>query len=176
MDKFLLSIDPSFTNTGFTLWKNYKPILILSYSFKKYNYDDFLEKILYMINSKIELENGYQGFKRNLKIIIEKGFLNPKVGRGKSELDYLRGFLVCRLNNQLINKEMLINLSSWKSWYKRQNFRFNEQGINCKLEKKESLYIVNWLIVNNNWNINVKNHDESDSLLIGWYFLNKEKE
>lgn len=175
MDKFLLSIDPSIDNTGFTLWKNYKPILILSYSFKKYNYNDFLIKILYMIDSTIELENGYIHFKRDLKIIIEKGFLNPKVGRGKSELDYLRGFIVSQINKELINKEMLIFPSSWKSYYIR-NWNNNDNQLTIKNFKSKSVFLGKTLISNNNWNINVKNHDEADSLLIGWYFLNKEKE
>ncbi|WP_458257491.1 hypothetical protein [Spiroplasma endosymbiont of Dactylopius coccus] len=30
------------------------------------------------------------------------------------------------------------------------------------------------IIKTNNWNITISNHDEADSLLIGWYYLNKE--
>ncbi|WP_339042805.1 hypothetical protein [Spiroplasma endosymbiont of Apeira syringaria] len=53
MNNYLLSVDPSIKNTGFTLWENKKPIWINSYSFKNYNYD--WEKIQKQISYLIDM-------------------------------------------------------------------------------------------------------------------------
>ncbi|WP_425380888.1 hypothetical protein [Spiroplasma endosymbiont of Polydrusus pterygomalis] len=77
---------------------------------------------------------------------------------------------------------MLISPSEWQNWYlKYDKYAYGmvfANGVSNKKEnywdKNNSLIIGNRLIKDNNWNIKVNNHDEADSLLIGWYFLNKE--
>lgn len=166
MNKFLLSVDPSMTNTGFTLWENKKPILILSYSFKKYSWLNFNTKIINKLNYLI-LDN-------EIDIIIEKGFLNPKVGRGKSTLDYLRGFIFGQFK-QLIEKDMLIYSSAWQSWILKEwnKYFLNDLKKINKWDKKLSIKLAQELINQEYWNITINNHDEAESLLIGYYYLNK---
>ncbi len=67
---------------------------------------------------------------------------------------------------------MLISSSKWKSWYK-ENYK-NIMIDYSKWIKECSLILVKDLISFNNWNIIISNHDEADSLLFGWYYLNKE--
>ncbi|WP_375317481.1 hypothetical protein [Spiroplasma endosymbiont of Virgichneumon dumeticola] len=74
---------------------------------------------------------------------------------------------------------MLISPSEWKSWWSKS---INEDIIKFDWirigphawDKELSLGIANWLIKQNNWNIEIKDHDQAESLLIGWYYLNKE--
>ncbi|WP_339042800.1 hypothetical protein [Spiroplasma endosymbiont of Apeira syringaria] len=66
---------------------------------------------------------------------------------------------------------MLISPSSWKKWYIDNNIT----NISLKnWNKKISEDICFYLNEKYEWNININNHDEADSLLIGWYYLNKE--
>lgn len=183
MNNYLLSIDPSMKNTGFTLWENKKPIWINSFSFKKYNNDNW-EEFKYKI-----LKDHYW----DTKLIIERGIFNPKFGRGKETLDHLRGFIAGQFN-KILTKDMLISPKQWRKWYLNQkdiidtlmlfhcfNFSYNKNenmGIanhpNNKWNKDLSIKIVNYLSIINNWNITINNHDQAESLLIGWYYLNKE--
>ncbi len=124
MTNYLLSIDPSIKNTGFTLWEkqngNYcdddrchnsemckcngkddccyeekwKPILVKSYSFKKYstkyevsksdaiyNYNfNFLIK--WEIEKLIKCDIGSLFYNNNLNLIIERGTFHSKNGIG----------------------------------------------------------------------------------------------
>ncbi|WDA53787.1 MAG: hypothetical protein PPFGHCPK_00915 [Spiroplasma endosymbiont of Drosophila atripex] len=205
MTNYLLSIDPSIKNTGFTLWEkeykydknlNYwptreyvyceihndnnvslkiikeckncyeneiiwKPILISSYSFKQYGVLNF-ESEIFFNNMK----------DTNIDLIIERGIFNPKMGRGKETLDHLRDFIAGQFN-KLLTKDMLISPKEWQNWYLKKYFNKLE---NKKIwnDKEISFSFTLRLIVENNWNITISNHDEADSLLIGWYYLNKE--
>ncbi|WP_342267240.1 hypothetical protein [Spiroplasma endosymbiont of Villa modesta] len=73
---------------------------------------------------------------------------------------------------------MLISPSEWKKWYVKNDKYCSAitfvNGINYKWDKNVSLFMCEYLIKENKWNIKISNHDEADSLLIGWYYLNKE--
>ncbi|WP_342254549.1 hypothetical protein [Spiroplasma endosymbiont of Zeiraphera isertana] len=203
MNNYLLSIDPSIKNTGFTLWEkkykydknlNYwptreyvyceihnddnvslkiikeckncyeneiiwKPILISSYSFKKYGVLNF-ESEIFFNNIK----------DTNIDLIIERGTFHSKNGIGYETQEHLRGFIAGQFN-KLLTKNMLISPSSWKKWYIDNNIT----NISLKnWNKKISEDICFYLNEKYEWNIKISNHDEADSLLIGWYYLNKE--
>ncbi|WP_174480513.1 hypothetical protein [Spiroplasma endosymbiont of Danaus chrysippus] len=166
MNNYLLSIDPSIKNTGFTLWENKKPIWIKSYSFnnKKLDFIDFQGEIFFQRKRDEDID-----------LIIERGTFHSKNGIGYETQEHLRGFIAGQFN-KLITKDMLISPSEWKKWYvnniknnynlpKKQEFRWI---------KNTSIQLANELINEQNWNITISNHDEADSLLIGWYYLNKE--
>ncbi len=106
MNNYLLSVDPSIKNTGFTLWENKKPIWINSYSFKDYNYD--WEKIQLQISYLIDM-NKYD-------LLMERGTFHSKNGIGYETQEHLRGFIAGQFN-KLLTKNMLISPSSWKKWY-----------------------------------------------------------
>lgn len=183
MTNYLLSIDPSIKNTGFTLWEkkfirhitdikneneylgNYywKPIWITSYSFNKNN--DFYLEIKSKVNDLIGITRKIIRF----NIIIERGTFHSKNGIGYETQEYLRGFIAGQFN-KLITKDMLISPKEWQNWFNK-NYYPNPNKI---WTKEYSLTISKWLITENNWNITISNHDEADSLLIGWYYLNKE--
>lgn len=156
---YLLSIDPSITNTGFTLWENKKPIWVSSFSFKKYDG----QRQFYW---NIKVNNN------ELDIIMERGTFHSKNGIGYETQEHLRGFIAGQFN-KLLTKDMLISPKTWQNWYIKKFPTFFEND--KKLTKKHSLEIAQIIITENNWNITINNHDEADSLLIGWYFLNKEK-
>ncbi|WP_425380755.1 hypothetical protein [Spiroplasma endosymbiont of Polydrusus pterygomalis] len=160
MTNYLLSIDPSIKNTGITLWENKKPIWVSSFSFKKFNNDEWKE-----FKHAIYRDHFWE-----TNLIIERGTFNPKFGKGKETLDHLRGFIAGQFN-KLLTKDMLISPSSWQNWYIKEFLVFFEND--KKWTKKHSLEIVQIIITENNWNIKVNNHDEADSLLIGWYFYRK---
>ncbi|WP_342260828.1 hypothetical protein [Spiroplasma endosymbiont of Notiophilus biguttatus] len=161
MNNYLLSVDPSIKNTGFTLWENKKPIWINSYSFKDYNYD--WEKIQLQISYLIDM-NKYD-------LLMERGTFHSKNGIGYETQEHLRGFIAGTFN-KLLTKNMLISPSSWKKWYIDNNIT----NISLKnWNKKISEDICVYLNEKYEWNITISNHDEADSLLIGWYYLNKEK-
>ncbi|WP_425381516.1 hypothetical protein [Spiroplasma endosymbiont of Polydrusus pterygomalis] len=171
MTNYLLSIDPSITNTGITLWENKKPILVTSYSFKKFNNDEWKE-----FKHAIYRDHFWE-----TNLIIERGTFNSKNGIGYETQEHLRGFIAGQFN-KLLTKNMLISPSEWQNWYlKYDKYAYGmafANGVSNKKEnywdKNNSLIIGNRLIKDNNWNIKVNNHDEADSLLIGWYYLNKE--
>ncbi|WP_342265960.1 hypothetical protein [Spiroplasma endosymbiont of Villa modesta] len=198
MNNYLLSIDPSIKNTGFTLWEKqwyqndiksyptyfrWKPILIKSYSFKKYSTgveisksdyiynNNFNYLILNQIEKELDFQLGSKNSKSNFNLIIERGTFHSKNGIGYETQEHLRGFIAGQFN-KLITKDMLISPSEWKKWYK-ENYKNIEINYN-NWKKEYSLILVKDLITFNNWNITISNHDEADSLLIGWYYLNKE--
>ncbi|WP_375316898.1 hypothetical protein [Spiroplasma endosymbiont of Virgichneumon dumeticola] len=215
MNKYLLSVDPSMKNTGFTLWEKniskdwkkiqdntpyeyWKPILIESYSFNKKSevnsfitnnfndlINDFIFSMLTVKKNTFLQQSDIDNILSKLTLIIERGIFNPKMGRGKETLDHLRGFIAGQFN-KLLTKDMLISSSEWRKWYLNQEniidtliYNENENiGIanhpNNKWNKDLSIKIVNYLTIINNWNIKISNHDEAESLLIGWYYLNKE--
>ncbi|WP_338974194.1 hypothetical protein [Spiroplasma endosymbiont of Tricholauxania praeusta] len=172
MTNYLLSIDPSIKNTGFTLWEKenisdnfiirWKPIFVKSYNLKEYN-----GKRQFYWDIKVN--------DNELDLIIERGTFHVKNGIGYETQEHLRGFIAGQFN-KLITKNMLISPSSWKKWY------VNNLKNNFNLPKKQefiwikntSIQLANELINEQNWNITISNHDEADSLLIGWYYLNKE--
>lgn len=164
MNNYLLSIDPSIKNTGFTLWENKKPIWINSYNFKNYNYENYMELIHNIILNKV---NGL--YWEQLSLCIEQGFINK--GKGKETLEHLRGFIAGWFN-KLITKDMLVHNLTWKKWYIDNNITNTSlKNWNKKISEDICLYLNEKY----EWNININNHDEADSLLIGWYYLNKEK-
>ncbi|WP_425382764.1 hypothetical protein [Spiroplasma endosymbiont of Melieria omissa] len=95
---------------------------------------------------------------------------------------------------------MLISNTEWWSYYEKNykeiieiltheimnNFikenNIKNININKKIYKKWIIYLkkelsfklANYLKNNYNWEPIINNHDEADSLLIGWYYLNKE--
>ncbi|WP_339047035.1 hypothetical protein [Spiroplasma endosymbiont of Colias croceus] len=187
MTNYLLSIDPSIKNTGFTLWekrchvidcennncielKLWTPTWIKSYSFEKFKninptFDEQIIFELFMI--------GEIGDFDNMNIIIERGTFHSKNGIGYETQEHLRGFIAGQFN-KLLTKNMLISPSEWKKWYLLQDYTIINITRKQKWTKEISLFLVNELIQENNWNITISNHDEADSLLIGWYYLNKE--
>ncbi|WP_458257584.1 hypothetical protein [Spiroplasma endosymbiont of Dactylopius coccus] len=183
MNNYLLSIDPSIKNTGFTLWENKKPIFVKSYSFKKYSTgveisksdyiynNNFNYLILNQIEKELDFQLGSKNSKSNFNLIIERGFPNMK---GSETQEHLRGFIAGQFN-KLLKKDMLISPKEWQNWYLKE-LRYEEDDLfkDKKWNKEKSLYIVGGLIRQQNWNITISNHDEADSLLIGWYYLNKE--
>ncbi|WP_339046980.1 hypothetical protein [Spiroplasma endosymbiont of Colias croceus] len=191
MTNYLLSIDPSIKNTGFTLWEKtkrisecevdyreieyiykWKPIWVKSFDFKNIKKDDdFYKQIKYFISKKIHFEEKINGI---LDLIIERGTFHSKNGIGYETQEHLRGFIAGQFN-KLITKNMLISPSEWKKWYLKE-LRYDEDDLfkDKKWNKEKSLYIVRGLIRQQNWNITISNHDEADSLLMGWYYLNKE--
>ncbi|WP_342218010.1 hypothetical protein [Spiroplasma endosymbiont of Amphimallon solstitiale] len=195
MTNYLLSIDPSIKNTGFTLWEKkiycdtytyiWKPILISSCSFKKNGIDNFNRDMHYVVYGTLELKDELTNSKNNFDLIIERGTFHSKNGIGYETQEHLRGFIAGQFN-KLLTKNMLISPRTWQNWYLNQEniidtliYNENEKiGIanhpNNKWNKDLSIKIVNYLTIINNWNIKISNHDEADSLLIGWYYLNKE--
>ncbi|WP_342218282.1 hypothetical protein [Spiroplasma endosymbiont of Amphimallon solstitiale] len=187
MTNYLLSIDPSIKNTGFTLWekrchvidcennnciklKLWMPIWIKSYSFEKFKninptFDEQIIFELFMIGEIKHFDN--------MNIIIERGTFHSKNGIGYETQEHLRGFIAGQFN-KLITKNMLISPSSWKKWYKNRPFGAYWDIKNEKWTKETSLAMAQIIISENEWNFNITNHDEADSLLIGWYYLNKE--
>ncbi|WP_375317215.1 hypothetical protein [Spiroplasma endosymbiont of Virgichneumon dumeticola] len=93
------------------------------------------------------------------------------MGRGKETLDHLRGFIAGQFN-KLLTKDMLISSSEWKSWY-RFNFNIDDNFL-IKWTKEISIKLAKQIIKEQCWNITISNHDEAESLLIGWYYINKE--
>ncbi|WJG70693.1 hypothetical protein [Spiroplasma ixodetis] len=65
---------------------------------------------------------------------------------------------------------MLISPSEWKKWYVKIFWYAKDK----KWNKELSLKLAKQVIQEQDWNITISNHDEADSLLIGWYYLNKE--
>ncbi|WP_174480440.1 hypothetical protein [Spiroplasma endosymbiont of Danaus chrysippus] len=187
MTNYLLSIDPSIKNTGFTLWEKkiycdtykyiWKPILISSCSFKKNGVDNFNRDMHYVVYGTLELKDELNNSKNNFDLIIERGTFHSKNGIGYETQEHLRGFIAGQFN-KLITKDMLISPSEWKKWYVKNDKYCSAitfvNGINYKWDKNISLFMCENLIKKNNWNIKISNHDEADSLLIGWYYLNKE--
>ncbi|WP_400255127.1 hypothetical protein [Spiroplasma endosymbiont of Cleonymus obscurus] len=182
MTNYLLSIDPSIKNTGFTLWKkvylhdkydfwNWKPIWIGSCSFKKNGIENFNRDMHYVVYGTLELKDELTNSKNNLNLIIERGTFHSKNGIGYETQEHLRGFIAGQFN-KLITKDMLISPSEWKKWYVKKSFI--NILINDEWDKESSIRLAKVLIEQNNWNITISNHDEADSLLIGWYYLNKE--
>ncbi len=188
MTNYLLSIDPSIKNTGFTLWEKqwyqndiksypthfrWKPIWIKSYNFEDYfnlkflnNYVDEIKNIIWNY-----LDCKAVNWMDFLDLIIERGTFHVKNGIGYETQEHLRGFIAGTFN-KLLTKEMLISPKEWQMWVlKNYSHVIN---IDEKYHKEKSIILVKWLIEQNNWNITISNHDEADSLLIGWYYLNKE--
>ncbi|WP_338977472.1 hypothetical protein [Spiroplasma endosymbiont of Panzeria rudis] len=184
MNNYLLSIDPSIKNTGFTLWEktkrisecevNYneieyiykwKPIFVNSYSFKNIDVHSGMQIFIINMIRKTEIITYNE-----LDLIIERGTFNSKNGIGYETQEHLRGFIAGQFN-KLLTKNMLISPSSWKKWYIDNNIT----NISLKnWNKKISEDICFYLNEKYEWNIKISNHDEADSLLIGWYYLNKE--
>lgn len=186
MTNYLLSIDPSIKNTGFTLWEKecevnckylwkpietntphtndkWKPILIKSFDFKKYDNCKFFNEIEEKIDDYCFLDD--------FDLIIERGTFHSKNGIGYETQEHLRGFIAGQFN-KLLTKDMLISPRKWQNWYLKK-YKFIQQK-NNKWDKNVSWFMSEHLIDVNNWNITISNHDEADSLLIGWYYLNKE--
>ncbi|WP_342253093.1 hypothetical protein [Spiroplasma endosymbiont of Zeiraphera isertana] len=210
MTNYLLSIDPSIKNTGFTLWEkeykydknlNYwptrqyvyceihnddnaslkiikecqncyeneiiwKPIFVKSFCFNKYSEYEF--------DKHLDVD-GVLNFcsYRDFDLIIERGTFHSKNGIGYETQEHLRGFIAGQFN-KLLTKNMLISPSEWKKWYKNRPFGAYWDIKNEKWTKETSLAMAQIIISENEWDFNITNHDEADSLLIGWYYLNKE--
>ncbi|WP_375318146.1 hypothetical protein [Spiroplasma endosymbiont of Virgichneumon dumeticola] len=135
MTNYLLSVDPSMKNTGFTLWDvkwchggcgkeichHHTPILISSCSFKKNYIDNFYRDMHYVIYGTLELKNELTNSKNNLDLVIERGTFHSKNGIGYETQEHLRGFIAGQFN-KLITKDMLIIPSEWKKWYVKKSF------------------------------------------------------
>ncbi|WP_425377289.1 hypothetical protein [Spiroplasma endosymbiont of Aleiodes alternator] len=212
MTNYLLSIDPSIKNTGFTLWENKIPILIESYSFNNKNkvnsiitnnfndlINDFIFAMLTVKDNFLD-ENDINNVLNKLSLIIERGTFHSKNGIGYETQEHLRGFIAGQFN-KLLTKDMLISNTEWWAYYEENykeiieiltheimnNFikenNIKNININKKIYKKWIIYLkkelsfklANYLKDNYNWEPIINNHDEADSLLIGWYYLNKEK-
>ncbi|MBP1526246.1 MAG: hypothetical protein H9Q67_07125, partial [Spiroplasma ixodetis] len=111
MNNYLLSIDPSIKNTGFTLWEKeniskdwkkiqdntpyeyWKPISIGSCSFKKNGIDNFNRDMHYVVYGTLELKDELNISKNNFDLIIERGTFHSKNGIGYETQEHLRGFI-----------------------------------------------------------------------------------
>ncbi|WP_375317660.1 hypothetical protein [Spiroplasma endosymbiont of Virgichneumon dumeticola] len=168
-------------NTPYEYWK---PILIESYSFNKKSevnsfitnnfndlINDFIFSMLTVKKNTFLQQSDIDNILSKLTLIIERGIFNPKMGRGKETLDHLRGFIAGQFN-KLLTKDMLISSSEWKSWY-RFNFNIDDNFL-IKWTKEISIKLAKQIIKEQCWNITISNHDEAESLLIGWYYINKE--
>ncbi|WP_375317897.1 hypothetical protein [Spiroplasma endosymbiont of Virgichneumon dumeticola] len=194
MNNYLLSVDPSMKNTGFTLWEKniskdwkkiqdntpyeyWKPILISSCSFKKNSIDNFYRDMHYVIYGTLELKNELTNSKNNFDLIIERGTFHSKNGIGYETQDHLRGFIAGQFN-KLLTKDMLISSSECRKWYKEKQELllpiYTSYSKIKKWDKDFSIMFATSLIKKNNWNIEIKDHDQAESLLIGWYYFNKE--
>lgn len=181
MNKYILSIDPSLKDTGFTLWEKeycngcdtkkiecnkncWKPIWVINYSFKNFDNIDFYQKIVE--------PHLWQKIYDYLDIYIERGF--HKNNRNTTEiLDNLRGNIFGLFHELYIPKKHGIIPSEWQSWYLTKEAK-KDIGED-KWNKELSLLFANSLIKENNWNININNNDNiADSLLIGWYVINND--
>lgn len=199
MTNYLLSIDPSIKNTGFTLWKpvckhnkslneEYNvlidkkceitsaiPVLILSYNFNNYQYYDFIEKIIEPLTFKASEDDAhykcskYKYWLEDFNIIIERGFNNKLNARSSEKMQSLRGHIFSLCYQYYIPEKHGILPKQWQNWYMKSDY------LVCKKWTKEyGINLANEIIKNQEWNIKISNHDEADSLLIGWYYLNKE--
>ncbi|WP_339047495.1 hypothetical protein [Spiroplasma endosymbiont of Colias croceus] len=208
MNNYLLSIDPSIKNTGFTLWeKEYKYDKNLNYwPTREYVYceihndenaslkiveeckncyeNEIIWKPIFLKSYNLKEYDGQRRFYWDIKVndneldlIIERGTFHSKNGIGYETQEHLRGFIAGQFN-KLLTKDMLISPSEWKKWYVKNDKYCSAitfvNGINYKWDKNISLFMCENLIKENNWNIKISNHDEADSLLIGWYYLNKD--
>lgn len=182
---YIVVINPSLQNTGFSLWDKYDeniwyPIWANNYNFEEYNWNIFKEKILKKIAmncNKHEIIFTYDNF----DLYIERGIFNPKLGGKNESLEHLRGFIAGRINNDIFNnKDKLIDRSEWQNWYKEKyinqlkNIFLND---NFKKWKKEySIFLIDYLM-SNVWKKKYvdwwkDNHNIVLSLLIGWYIIN----
>lgn len=175
VQEYLISIDPSVKNTGITLWEKenitWKPVLILSFNFKgkiqdsiKWNnFIRFLKQPYYL-----NIPN---------KIVIEAGFSNFKYMKGNNTLDWFRGF-ICGQLGKLLTKDMTISNKTWKSYFWNKYIKINENyckyrhiNENKKWDKKISLWISKDIIKQFKWDLEINNHDEAESFLIGYYYI-----
>lgn len=153
----------------------YKPIWVNNYNFEKFNLtsgelfklkfiDIIRENIWNMTNSKC---NNWNNF---IDIYIERGFNNRLNARSSEVMGSLRGNIFGLFNKLYIPKEHGILPRSWQIWYLKEFPAMTDKSKNW--DKKLSLQYVNWLINENNWNIDIKNnHNIADALLIGWYVI-----
>ncbi|WJG69624.1 hypothetical protein [Spiroplasma ixodetis] len=165
MNNYLLSIDPSIKNTGFTLWEKktskdwksikdntpyeyWKPLLVTSFNFKNFKKTNIVFE-LFMI-SHIE------HFK-NMDLIIERGTFHSKNGIGYETQEHLRGFIAGQFN-KLLTKDMLISPSEWKKWYVKIFWYAKDK----KWNKELSLKLAKQVIQEQDWNITISNHDEAE--------------
>ena len=176
MTNYLLSIDPSIKNTGFTLWEKIKDYR----DYKNNIYEEYWKPI-WIKSYKLKEYDGKRQFYWDIKVndneldlIIERGTFHSKNGIGYETQEHLRGFIAGQFN-KLLTKDMLISPSEWKKWYKNRPLGAYWDIKNEKWNKETSLEISQIIISENKWDFNITNHDEADSLLIGWYYLNKEK-
>lgn len=202
MKEHILSIDPSTKNTGFVLWKllhdtncnndmcqdeicseirienkiPYEPIWVSSYNFKKFNMGFAVSKsdayynnlfnhiILNPIRNYLNISSNQLFY--NLDIYSEWDFYN---------FDFVGN--IFGLFDKWLTNDMLITSNQWQTWYKEYeliNTVNHEIKINKKWNKELSIKLANMLININKWNIDIKdNNNIADSLLIGWYVINK---
>ncbi|WP_342276966.1 hypothetical protein [Spiroplasma endosymbiont of Nebria brevicollis] len=139
MNNYLLSIDPSMKSTGFTLWENKIPILITSLNFSKKDYHYFTDFINIVF---------LQCQTNNLGLIDDKTdySLYLVIERGIFNPKFGKG------------KETLDHLRG-----------FIAGQFNKLLTKELSIELSQFMIKNHNWNIKIKDHDQAESLLIGWF-------
>ncbi|CAB1053457.1 hypothetical protein [Spiroplasma endosymbiont of Danaus chrysippus] len=215
MNNYLLSIDPSIKNTGFTLWKpcckhnkswNEEcnvlidkeclpniaiPVLIISYDFNKYQHYDFIEKVIEPLTLKASEDDfhykcsKYRYWLEDFDVIIERGFNNNLNARSSEKMQALRGHIFSLLYQYYNPEKHGVLPKQWQNWYLKEykddlikllkiELKTDMTYITVKWSKELSILLCNFLIKQNNWNITISNHDEADSLLIGWYYLNKE--
>jgi hypothetical protein len=195
MNKHLLSIDPSMDRTGFTLWEqqwtdiekvySWKPIWIESYSFNKYGdgsyqWNNIKDIIEIKCNNNIPI------------LVIERGFRSSKNGKGVETLEHLRGFIAGqfdKLPDKKFQEKYMPLPNEWRKTilYRLYNFiDFKPTGqqelliigmliLEKKLKKEDWLWIAYLYYEYMKWETPPKNHDEAESLLIGWDFITKEK-
>jgi len=205
MNNYLLSIDPSLTRTGFTLWKeqcehdkldkecedficekNWNPIWIESYSFKQITKGKRYEWSA--IKDIIEDKVNHTFF----EIVIEKAFNNPRFVKGNTTGDYLRGYIVSQFNKFPDKEFQKKYMPLPKEWRKRilerlftfKDFMPEEEDLviinKYKERKVKKLQKEDWLIIAllyckyMNWEFTSLNHDQAESLLIGWDFITKD--
>lgn len=205
---YLISVDPSMKNSGFVLWEKEQFI-------ERWNYNILIKKIIKWIPTKVasfpikEFDEKEKGKIKDLrtitfqnkwetdyadiefpnisKLIIEKGFSDPKMLRGALQMERVRGFIEGSLG--LCGER--IHIQTWRNYYLEKypiiEFREVYKDLMERVEKIEifkvkvkkkidwkliSLEWANLLIKENNWEIKINNPDEAEALLIGWYWIN----
>ncbi|BET38171.1 hypothetical protein [Spiroplasma ixodetis] len=115
----------------------------------------------------------YRYWVEDFNVVIERGFNNKLNARSSEKMQALIGHIFSLLYQYYIPEKHEILPRQWQSWY-RINFNIDDNFL-IKWTKEISIKLANELIIKQKWNITISNHDEADSLLIGWYYLNKEK-
>lgn len=166
----------------------WKPIWIDSYSFNHYDTLGFTDNILIKVYDLISDYNSqpYSSF----DIVIERGFRSTKNGKGVETLEHLRGFIAGQFNmlpDKKFQEKYMPLPNEWRKRILNRLFNFIDFKptgaqelliigmliLEKKLAKEDWLWIAHLYCEYMKWENKPKNHDQAESLLIGWDFITK---